>query len=114
MIAPQASAAFAAAVEKVLDIYSQPYDARRPERHNYEYERCDACNVFMTSEPLAGRHLTKSSTERRTKLDLAVFVQDIASSYPDAERITLVMDNLNTLPQGSLYEAFTSEKAKAL
>ena len=85
MIAPQASAAFVAAMERVLDIYSRPYDSRnpvvcmdetprqliretrqpiaavpgRPERHDYEYERCGVCNVFMASEPLAGRRLTK-------------------------------------------------------
>ena len=117
MIAPQASAQFVAAMEKVLDIYSRPYDVKhpvvcmdetprqliretrepiaaaagRPERHDYEYERCGVCNVFMASEPLAGRRLSKV-TERRTKLDWAVFVQDIGASYPDAERITLVMD----------------------
>ena len=139
MIAPQASAAFVAAMEQVLDIYSRPYDSKnpvvcmdetprqliretrepiaaaagRPERHDYEYERCGVCNVFMASEPLAGRRLSKV-TERRTKLDWAVFVQDIAASYPDAERITLVMDNLNTHTPGSLYEAFAPEKAKAL
>ena len=139
MSAPQASAAFVAAMEKVLDIYSRPYDPKnpvvcmdetprqliretrepvaaapgRPERHDYEYERCGVRNVFMASEPLAGRRLSKV-TERRTKLDWAVFVQDIAASYPDAERIMLVMDNLNTQTPGSLYEAFTPEKAKAL
>ena len=139
MIAPQASAAFVAAMEKVLDIHkpalrrkapggvhgrdaaaTDPRDARthcpapgRPERHDYEYERCGVCNVFMASEPLAGRRLTKV-TERRTKLDWAVFVRDIAANYPDAERITLVMDNLNTHTPGSLYEAFTPEEAKAL
>ena len=43
-----------------------------------------------------------------------MFVQDISASYPDAERITLVMDNLNTHTPGALYEAFTPEKAKAL
>jgi hypothetical protein len=48
----------------------------------------------------------------RTKLDWALFLQDIAASYLDAERITLVMDNLNTHTPGSLYEAFTPEKAK--
>jgi len=84
-----------------------------PERHDYEYERCGVCNVFMASEPLAVRRLTKV-TVRRTKADWAVFVQDIAESYPDAERITLVMDNLNTHSPGSLYEAFTPEQAKAL
>ena len=67
----------------------------------------------MASEPLAGRHLTKV-TERRTELDWAAVLQDIAESYPDAERITLVMDNLNKRTPGSLYEAFTPEKAKAL
>ena len=108
-------------MEKVLDIYSPPIDAKhpvvcmdetprqliretrepiaaapgRPKRHDYEYERCGVCNVFMASEPLAGRRLTKV-TERRAKAHWAVFVQDIAQSYPDAERITLVMDNLNT------------------
>ena len=77
-----------------------------PERHDYEYERCGVCNVFLASEPLAGRRLSKV-TERRTKLDWAVFVQAISASYPDAERITLVMDNLNTHTPGSLYEAFS-------
>ncbi|MDB5868041.1 MAG: transposase [Polaromonas sp.] len=85
----------------------------RPERHDYEYERCGVCSVFMASEPLAGRRLTKV-TERRTKLDWAAFVQDIAANYPDAERITLVMGNLNTHTPGPLYEAFSPEKAKAL
>ncbi|MDH6186733.1 hypothetical protein H4V98_004181 [Polaromonas sp. CG_23.6] len=139
MIAPQASAQFVAAMEKVPGIYSRPYDPKnpvvcmdetprqliretrepiaaapgRPERHDYEYERCGVCNVFMASEPLAGRRLTKV-TERRTKADWALFVQDIAARYPDAERITLVMDNLNTHTPGSLYEAFAPEQAKAL
>ena len=139
MIAPQANAAFVAAMEKVLDIYSRPYDARRPVvcmdetprqliretrqpiaampgrpvRHDYEYERCGVCNVFMASEPLAGRRLTKV-TERRTKAHWAVFVQEIAQSYPDAERITRVMDNLNTHTPASLYETFAPEQAKAL
>lgn len=126
-------------MENVLDIYSRPYDAMhpvvcmdetprqliretrqpmaaapgRPERHDYEYERCGVCNVFMASEPLAGRRLTKV-TERRTQSDWALFVQDIAASYPEAARITLVMDNLNTHTPASLYEAFAPEQAKAL
>lgn len=71
----------------------------------------------MASEPLAGRRLTKVTeqvTERRTKADWAVFLRDIAGSYRNAERITLVMDNLNTHTPGSLYEAFAPEEAKAL
>ncbi|CDS53432.1 Mobile element protein [Polaromonas sp. CG9_12] len=137
MIAPQASAAFVAVMEQVLDIYGRPYDVRppvvcmdetprqliretrepiaaapgRPERHDYEYERCGACKVFRASEPLAGRRLSKV-TERRTKADWALFVQAIAASYPEAARITLVMDNLNTHTPASLYEACAPEQAK--
>jgi DDE superfamily endonuclease len=101
-------------MENVLDIYHRPYDAARPvvcmdetprqlirqtrepikaapgrlAREDYEYERCGVCNVFMASEPLAGRRLTKV-TESRTKVQWARFVQDIAQAYPDAQRITL-------------------------
>ena len=81
----------------------------RPERHDYEYERCGVCNVFVASEPLAGRRLSKV-TERRTKANWAVFVQDIAASYLGAQRITLVMNNLNTHTPSSLYEAFSPEQ----
>lgn len=92
-------------MEKVLDIYSKPYDAKRPvvcmdetprqliratrqaiaatpgrcERHDYEYERCGVCNVFMASEPLAGRRMVKL-TQRRAKAHWAAFLQDIAGS----------------------------------
>ena len=126
-------------MEGVLDVYRRPYDAARPvvcmdetprqlirhtktpipasagqpAREDYEYERCGVCNVFMASEPLAGRRMTKV-TERKTRKDWAVFLQDIAEHYADAQRITLVMDNLNTHTPGSLYEAFPPERAKAL
>lgn len=83
------------------------------ERHDYEYERCGVCNVFMASEPLAGKRMTKV-TERKTKVDWAQFLQDIAEHYPSAQKITLVMDNLNTHSPGALYEAFPPDKAKAL
>ena len=59
------------------------------------------------------RRLSKV-TERRTQLDWAIFVQDIAASYPEPERIALVMDNLNTHTPGSLHEAFALQKARAL
>jgi len=126
-------------MEKVLDVYQRPYDpalpmicmdetprqliretrtpiparAGQPERHDYEYERCGVCNVFMASEPLAGRRMTKV-TERKTKRDWAHFVRDIAQCHPQARRITLVMDNLNTHSPGALYEAFPPEQAHAL
>ena len=67
----------------------------------------------MATEPLAGRRMTKV-TPRRTKTDWAFFLNDIAARYPHAQRITLVMDNLNTHRPGALYEAFDPEQAKAL
>ena len=139
MIPPQGNADFAAAMERVLDVYRRPYDAAfpvvcmdetprqlisetrapmptapgRPAREDYEYRRCGTCNVFMATEPLAGRRMTKV-TARRTKTDWAFFLNDIAARYPDAKRITLVMDNLNTHRPGALYEAFEPEPAKAV
>lgn len=139
MIAPEASAEFVANMERVLDVYRRPYDAAhpvvcmdetprqligqtrepipaepgQPEREDYEYRRLGVCNVFMACEPLAGRRMTQV-TARRTQRDWAHFIADIAAHYPHAERITLVMDNLNTHSPASLYEAFAPEKAKAL
>jgi len=85
----------------------------RVARHDYEYERLGVCSVFLASEPLAGKRLV-SVSKRRTKKDWALFVGQIAERYPEADRITLVMDNLNTHTPGSLYEAYPPEKAKAL
>ena len=139
MIPPQRNADFAAGMERVLDVYRRPYDADfpvvcmdetprqligetrtpvppapgRPAREDYEYRRLGTCNVFMATEPLAGRRQTKV-TERRTKTDWARFLRDIAAQYPDATRITLVMDNLNTHRPGALYETFEPAEAKAL
>jgi hypothetical protein len=71
------------------------------------------CNVFLACEPLAGKRMVKI-TERKTKQDWAFFLEEIAVQYKDAEKITLVMDNLNTHEAGSFYESFLPEKAKAL
>jgi hypothetical protein len=126
-------------MERVLDVYRRPFDPANPvvcmdetprqligekrlpiparpgqcERHDYEYERCGVCNVFMASEPLAGRRMTQV-TERKTKIDWARFLGEIAERYADAETITLVMDNLSTHSPGALYEAYPPEQAKAL
>ncbi len=139
MIPPQRNADFAAAMEQVLDVYRRPHDPAfpvvcmdetprqliretrvpvpagpgRPARHDYEYRRCGTCNVFMATEPLAGKRMTRV-TERRTKTDWARFVADIAARYPEAGKITLVMDNLSTHRPGALYEAFPPARAKAL
>jgi len=126
-------------MERVLDVYRRPYnmdipvvcmdetprqlirETRTPvpacpgqlERHDYEYERCGVCNIFMASEPLAGTRMTKV-TACKTKVDWTQFIQDIADRYPDAHKITLVMDNLNTHSPGALYQAFPPDHAKAL
>ena len=69
--------------------------------------------MTLSCEPLAGKRMVKI-TERKTKQDWAIFLEEIADQYKDAEKITLVMDNLNTHEPGSFYEAFLPEKAKAL
>jgi hypothetical protein len=85
----------------------------QPARHDYEYKRCGVCNIFLACEPLAGERMVKI-TERKTKQDWASFLKDIATQYEEAEKITLVMDNLNTHRPGSLYETFPPVQAKAL
>ena len=90
-----------------------PAAAGRLERHDYEYERCGVFTVFMACEPLAGKRMTKVS-ERKTKCDWAVFIGQIEKRYPNADKITLVMDNLSTHKAGSLYEAFSPEEAKRI
>ena len=62
---------------------------------------------------MVGRRITKV-TERRTKSDWANFLNEIAECYAQAEKITLVMDNLNTHRPGALYEAYPPKQAKAL
>jgi hypothetical protein len=127
-------------MEDVLDVYHRPYDPARPvvaldeaskqlvgetvqplppepgrpERFDYEYVRNGTANLFMLSEPLAGwRHVTV--TDRRTAKDFAEVVRWLAEDvYPDAERVVLVMDNLNTHKLASLYEAFAPEQARRI
>jgi len=90
-----------------------PASPGKPARHDYEYKRCGVCNIFMACEPLAGERIVKI-TETKTKQDWAFFLKDIANNYQEAEKITLVMDNLNTHTPGSFYETFPPEQAKAL
>jgi transposase len=126
-------------MEMVLDVYKLPFDSQfpvvcmdespkqligetkipipaskgRPAKHDYEYRRCGVCNIFMACEPLSGKRMVKI-TERKTKKDWSYFLEEIAEEYKNAERITLVMDNLNTHTPGSFYETFQPNKAKAL
>jgi hypothetical protein len=139
IIPPEHNGEFVAMMEQVLDAYKRPYDplrplvcmdesprqliratrlplpavSGRPKREDYEYERCGVCNLFMAVEPLAGKRFVRV-TERKTRQDWASFLETIAANYEYAEKITLVMDNLNTHSPGSFYETFPPVKAKAL
>ena len=86
----------------------------RPTRYDYEYERNGTANLFIVSEPLAGwRHI--SVTERRTKVDWAHCIKELVDlHYPHAEKIVLVVDNLNTHTPAALYEAFDPVEARRL
>ena len=139
MIPPEQNGSFVANMEMVLDVYKRAFDPRfpvvcmdespkqligekknpipaspgQPAKYDYEYKRCGVCNIFMACEPLAGKRMVKI-TERKTKKDWSYFLEEIAAQYENAEKITLVMDNLNTHTPGSFYETFQPNKAKAL
>lgn len=91
-----------------------PAQPGRPERHDYEYERNGVVSGFMFTEPLGQwRRITISTT--RTKKDWAYQVHHLLEvDYPDAEKVILVCDNLNTHVPGALYETFPPEKARNL
>jgi len=91
-----------------------PMQKGKPERYDYEYEREGVVNLFIATEPLTGKRVV-AVTERRTRVDWAHFVRDLIEvQYPDAEKIVLVMDNLNTHTPASLYEAFPAQEARRL
>jgi hypothetical protein len=127
-------------MEDVLEVYHRPYDAARPlvcldeaskqligearlplppepgqpVRFDYEYVRNGTANLFMISEPLLGWRSVQV-TERRTAKDFAEVLRWLAEEiHPDAEKIVLVMDNLNTHKLASLYEAFPPEQARRI
>ncbi len=140
MIPPEANGEFVWHVEDVLDVYQRPYDPRypqvcmdelhkqrveetrtpvpvkpgQPERYDYEYERNGTANVFLFTEPLQNVRWT-SVTEQRTRYDWAHQIKDLVNvRYPHAEKVVLVMDNLNTHTPGALYEAFARAEAQRL
>ncbi len=140
MIAPKANAAFVAAMEDVLEVYTRPHDRLRPlicldetskqltkqtrgpipmrpgrePRFDYEYERAGVASLFMLFAPLEGwRHVAVRA--RRTAIDYAHILKELADThFPDAEKITLVQDNLNTHSTASLYQAFPPAEARRI
>lgn len=140
MIPPKEDSDFVAHMEDVLDVYKRPYDPRfpvvcmdeqptqliketheviaaapgRPERVDHEYERAGTAENFLFTEPLAGWRKV-NVRERRTKVDWAEEIRDLLEvDYPEAEKVVLVCDNLNTHKMGSLYEAFEPAQARRL
>lgn len=91
-----------------------PMQAGQPARQDYEYVRQGVANLFMCYEPLAGRRRVMVR-ERRTKADWAWCIKELVEThYPAAERLVLVMDNLNTHTPAALYETFPPEEARSL
>ena len=127
-------------MEDVLSVYARIYDPMRPVvcmdekpyqllahardpvlaepgrdlREDSEYVRHGTCSIFVWVEPLAGWRRVEA-LERRTRIDWAGQVKQMLTvDYPDAEKVVLVMDNLNTHGLASLYAAFDPEEAFAL
>jgi DDE superfamily endonuclease len=127
-------------MESVLDIYKRPYEKQQPvvcmdespkqlikqtripisrkpgqdAKEDYEYSRQGVANIFMANEPLKGKRYVQIK-KSKTKKDWAYFVKHIADRlYPNAKKIYLVMDNLNTHTPSALYETFTPEEAKRI
>ena len=136
-IPPKANAAFVARMEDVLAVYLRSYDPKNPvvcvdesskqqiqdvidsvamepgqvARIDSEYKRNGVSNLFMSFEPLGGwRHV--KVTEHRKAVDFAYLLEELVDvHYPEADKVVLVMDNLNTHSEASLYKAFPPEKA---
>ena len=127
-------------MEDVLDVYHRPYDEKRPlvcldesskqligetiqpipaapgqpERFDHEYVRNGVMNLFMITMPLLGWRAVQV-TDRRTMLDFAEVIRWLVEEvHEEAEKVVLVMDNLNTHKIASLYEAFPPEQARRI
>ena len=123
----------------ILDLCQEPYNPKKPvigfdekpkqlvedsrkpipmrpgkaEKYDYEYIRNGKANIFVAVEPRHGKRITKV-TERRTKKDFAKFMCDLMLSYPYAEKLRIVLDNLNTHFESSFYETFEKDEAKRI
>lgn len=122
-----------------MDLYEQPYDPNYPllcfderpcqllgevlvpvpmkpgqvKRQDYQYQRNGVCTVLIAFQPLTGWRFVQVRRQR-TKKDYALFMQALAQHFPQAEKIRLVQDNLNTHSPGSFYETLAPEAAFAL
>jgi DDE superfamily endonuclease len=139
VIPPEQNADFVYQMEQLLDVYKRPYDPAHPvvcldespkqlvsevskpikmpdgsTRYDYEYERQGAAEVYMCFEPLAGSRSIKV-VESHDRIQWATVVADIVENkYTDAQRITLVQDNLSAHKPSAMYELFEPQRAKAI
>jgi hypothetical protein len=140
VIPPEQNADFVAHMEDILEVYKRPYDPKfpvvgmdeqpvqliketraallakpgKPQRYDYEYERAGTVNNFLFTEPLAGWRKVNVRA-RKTGVDWAEEVKLLLEKdYPEAEKVVLVCDNLNTHRIASLYEAFEPAEARRL
>jgi transposase len=139
VIPAQHLGSFVAAMERVLRVYGRSVDPRfpvvcldeagtalrehvrpplpmrpgHPVREDYEEVRRGYADLFLWVAPFLGRRQI-TVTHRRTKQEFAYVLRELVQSFPDAERITLVLDNLNTHHPGALFEAFPPEEAAAI
>ena len=140
MIPPDADAEFVAHMEDVLSIYERPYDLKqpvvcmderpvqlvketrvpipmkrgKPRRYDYEYERAGTACAFLFTETLRGWRKARVR-KRRTAVDWAQEMRDLLEKdYPNAEKVILVCDNLNTHKPSAFYKVFPPEEAHRL
>lgn len=123
-------------MERILSIYAVPYDEKRPvlcyderpcfligdivggipmksgqiARQHYSYEKLGSCCLLATIEPLTGRRIA-DVCDRRRKIEFAEHFKRVAAQFPQAEKIIVILDNLNTHNESSFYEAFDAQEA---
>ncbi len=133
------TAEFIGRMERILWLYRLPYNRKRPvlcyderpcfligeivqgipikegliAKEHYSYEKLGSCSLLATIEPLTGRRIADVFDQRR-KVEFARHFQKIAENYPEAEKIIVILDNLNTHNASSFYEAFEAEEAFGL
>lgn len=137
---PTANPAFVAAMEDVLAVYHRPYDSEcpvicmdesnkqliediytplaarpgQPAKADHEYKRHGVRDIFLAVEPLAGKRITKITITRK-QTDWAQFIKELLDEhYPQAKKVILVMDNLNTHTAAALYATFPANEARRL
>lgn len=140
MIPPEQNAAFVADMERVLDVYAEPYDPERPvvclderpcalvgegrdplpmrpgsdAKQDHEYTRGGLCCAFLAFEPLAGWRRAWVRPQRR-RLEFAEVVRELCDEvYPDARAVRIVCDNLNTHSAAAFYERYPPAEARRL